>query len=187
MRRKRNNELAPQPTADGAEVLDRTDSTNILKVAFELGLKRLDSQANRLESIRGRAITLTSLVLAATGLLLKEVLVAGPKHGWVAHEVWPTSIAGGLTAAALLVGVRLAWASGHWDFAFSSSTIIEGWVDHEQPATLAEMHRDLALQCETNVEANEKRLDRLYSYANVELVLFVLALGCWAWAMIATR
>lgn len=159
----------------------------ILKLAFELGTKRLDTQAARLEILRTRTVTLTSLILGAAGLLIKESITGGAKGGWAVHELIPALVAGTFTTVGLILGVWLAWPTGDWKLAFSAQTIIEGYVDHEVAATVDETHRNLAMLCDENANFNEKRLSHLYFVTSIQLASFALALGGWTWALIATR
>lgn len=70
-----------------------------------------------------------------------------------------------------------------WDFAVSTTALIRDYVEAEQPATLTEMRRDVALHLEAAYDTNAKMLEVLWLALQVASVAVVVEVFAWVAAL----
>lgn len=143
------------------------------RLAFVYGeaVRGLVQQQGQLESLHARAGTLIFATSFASSLLGGRALTDGlGPWDWV--------------AIALLFGIGaftviLLWPYYNFFFRFDARDLLETYVDADPPATLAEMHRRLALRAEDDRERNGRIIRRLREALQVALVLLLAEILAW--------
>jgi hypothetical protein len=159
--------------AAGASSLDTDDA----RLAFVYGeaVRGLVQQQGQLESLHARAGTLIFATSFASSLLGGRALADGlGTWDWV--------------AIALLFGIGaltviLLWPYYNFFFRFDARDLLADYVDANPPATLADMHRRLALRVEDDRERNGRILRRLREALQVALVLLLAEILAWLFSI----
>jgi hypothetical protein len=136
------------------------------------GVRALDDQQSVVESIRVRAGILLSAASVATSFL------AGVAVGRKGLSFW------GWLATTCFVGVgvlsfMILWPKREWTFRANIKKLVRDYVDGDAPASLAEMHRDLALHMENWAEANSWKMRWLFIYFQVAVLLLGFEVVLW--------
>lgn len=93
-------------------------------------------------------------------------------------------------AIALLFGlgvliVFMLWPFHRYKFRFDPAELLSVYVDSDGPASLARMHRELALRIEVDRADNWRVIQRLRVALQIALILFLLEIGAWLLAITA--
>lgn len=134
-------------------------------------LRALSQQQSLLESIRSRTATLISAAAISTSFLGGVAFDDGDvgKAGVVAVALF--GLASGLYVWILLPRPGWKWAN-------TPQQLVDDYVEAENPCSIDDMHRDLALHLGENHGENKKKLNRLmaqYSLASVFLAAEIVA------------
>jgi hypothetical protein len=130
-----------------------------------------------LDALRTRTgILLTAIALSSTFLGAQAIDSQGLSvWSWLA--IGSFALSGGLALAVL-------WPVGGWHFSSDAGVIIDGYIDAQEPASIDEMHVELARFNQARWEQNGKMLDQLFSFFRwsalalvAELVFWLIALG----------
>jgi hypothetical protein len=147
------------------------------RLAFVYGeaVRGLVQQQGQLESLHARAGTLIFATSFASSLLGSRALADG-LGGWD----W--------VAIALLLGIGaltvvLLWPYYNFFFRFDARDLLATYVDADPPATLAQMHRRLALRIEDDRERNGRIIRRLREALQVALVLLLFETLAWLFSI----
>ena len=142
-----------------------------LAFIYQESLRGLLQQQSAVESLRNRAGTLIFAASFASSLLGSKALADGvDPWDWLAI-VMLFGI-GALT-------VLLLWPYYAMTFRTDPKAMLERYVDADNPATMAQMHRDLALQIEADRHANGSVVRRMRETFEVALVLLLLNILAW--------
>ena len=160
------------------------DHLEIHKIAFEQGLKGLESQDSDLSAIRQRATAVVSVSGLAGTLFGSEALkVPSGKLLWLqlgAYE-W-------LALTFLIISVfctfQILRPRNGWKFHFSPSLIVDQFAKGEKATNLSTTYRVLSKFAEINHNNNSKLLNPLYIWLNISLIAVVLQIMLW---MLAVR
>jgi len=136
------------------------------------------AQEANLDELRGRSgivLTVSAAVMAfvANGILGSQKPV--DVFVWVAVAAF---------AACFCASVAVLLPGGRWGFEMNAKTLLTGYVEGDNPATMAEIHRSLAWYLADAAEVNRNNLVRLYrvfAFAGVLLVVEVGALVVALW------
>ena len=140
-------------------------------VVFDEARRSLDRQASSLDGVRGRAGTLVaaaSLVTSFTGSTA-DLSRAGPS----------LLAALGAYLGVVVLAVVIMWPLRDWRLGPDTKRVLEDYIDREDYASLAELHRSLALHMHAWYERNQPRLNirlRLFSVSCILLLVEVVAL-----------
>ncbi len=77
------------------------------------------------------------------------------------------------------LSVVLLWPYYNFFFRFDARDLLSTYVDADPPASLAEMHRRLALRIEADRERNGRIIRRLREALQLALVLLILEILAW--------
>ncbi|WP_129643154.1 hypothetical protein [Peristeroidobacter agariperforans] len=93
-------------------------------------------------------------------------------------------------AIALLFGlgvliVFMLWPFHRYKFRFDPAELLSTYVDRDAPASLARMHRELALRMEADRADNWRVIQRLRVALQIALILFLLEIAAWLLAIAA--
>jgi hypothetical protein len=143
------------------------------RLALEEARASVAEQSRSVEAVRGRAGTLLATGCVVAGLLAGRVFASG---GGVNVHI---GIAGWVGGAAATVGficvlsitTIIWWPWGGWIFVRSASTLVHRYIEIQEPASLDEMNRALALHIEDHYTKNNHKLN---------LMLQGFAIGCLA-------
>lgn len=150
------------------------DSTHGL--AYEEALRGVVQQQTVLTDVRGRAATLLGVASISTSFLGGISLQDQKPTGWSWLAVGAFVVVGLLTIWILL-------PRRGWTFRMSARKLIKDYVEADQPASLPEMYRDLALHLEHHFENNEKRLTHLFWRLRVASALLVGEIVVWLFVL----
>jgi hypothetical protein len=146
------------------------DETEAL--AYSESLRPITQQQAVLDDLRSRAGLLFSATSIATAFLAGVAL----RTQGMKPESWIATIC--FVGVGLLV-LRVLWPQAGWIFQLSARVLIESYVEGDHPATLPEMHRELALHMENHYETNKAKLDRLFWFYQAASVLLILEIVAW--------
>jgi hypothetical protein len=142
-----------------------------LALIYQESLRGLLQQQSAVESLRNRAGTLIFAASFASSLLGSKALADGvDPWDWVAI-VMLFGI-GALT-------VVLLWPYYAMTFRFDPQLMLDRYIDDDNPATMTQMHRELALQIESDRQANGRVVRRMRETFEVALVLLLLNILAW--------
>ena len=146
------------------------------KLAYEEGKKAVADQSATLKETRDRVGTLVSAAAVVAGLAAALAFNSGRTTrlgGW--GVVATVAAATGFGAIAL--SAVMIWRPFPGTFALDAGMIVGSYVEGDPPATLAEIHRELALHLGTHSQYNRDLLDRRLTWFVVALQAFLLEIG----------
>lgn len=132
------------------------------QLVYETAKSRIEAQERDVDEMRSRTAAVFTLGIAITTFL----------GGFVLDRRSPGVLA---IVGIILFGVvgillgAVLWPT-KWKFRLSARTLIDGWVEGDNPATPEELARELALQLDDNAVSNQTKLDRRW-------LAFQIALG----------
>ena len=146
------------------------------KVAFEEGGRALDAQERAVNELRSRAGVLLAAAAITTSFFGARVFPdeALTFAGWCAVAAFVLVAATALT---------VLWPWRDWEFNASPTDLIATYIETECPATLAEIHRDMALHRSASYTGNAHLLGKLYWAFRVGLVLVAVEVSAWVVAL----
>lgn len=124
-------------------------------IAFDEASYAVRRQEAALDDLRSR----TGILFAAASLVASFLGGAALSDRAL---MWPGI---GAIAAFVVVGVLaliVLWPRGGWTFSLDPATLMEDYIQADPPATVPEMHRELALHRGKHFAKNQTMLDRLY-------------------------
>jgi hypothetical protein len=143
------------------------------RLAFIYGeaLRGLLQQQAAIESLHARAGTLIFAASFASSLLGSRALIAGvPIWNWIAI---------GLLFAIGALAVVMLWPYYNLSFRFDTADLLERYVDVPRPASMAEIHRSLALQVKADWARNGRIVRRIREAFQLALVLLLFMILAW--------
>jgi hypothetical protein len=165
-------EQAPKSSAGEVAV----DEDPRLAFVYHESLRGLLQQQAAVESLHNRAATLIFATAFASSLLGGRALADGLSGAWE----W---LAVALLFAVGALVVVVLWPYYNLSFRFDAQRLLDDYVDRESPATMSEMHRSLALRIKADWQANGRIVRRMREAFEVALVLLLLDLLAWLFAV----
>lgn len=147
------------------------------KLAYEEGKKAVAEQSATLKETRDRAGTLVSAAGVIAGL---GATLAFNNNGRTAGlTTWGTmaTIAAVLGFAVTSLSAVMIWRPFPGTFALDAGTIVGSYVEGDPPASLAEIHRELALHLGTHSAYDRDLLELRLTWFVVGLVAFLVEIG----------
>jgi hypothetical protein len=132
----------------------------------------LEQQQSILDGLRSRAGAVFATSSVSTSFLAGLTL----KNSGLDEVAW-SAIGCFLTVGLLSVAVLWPWYG--WIFSLSPRILLVDYVEADPPASLEEMHRDLALYAEAHYDFNQVRLQRLVWAFQAAVGLLVLEVVLW--------
>ena len=157
-------------TADD-EIPLRADAEPRSAFVYQEALRGLLQQQAAVESLHARAATLIFAASFVSSLLGARALEDGVgAWDWTALGLL-VSIGG--------VAVFLLWPYYNLTFRFDPEDLLARYVDVPEPASMAEMHRELALQIKADWVRNGRIVRRLREAMQVALILLLAEIVVW--------
>src|SRR5262245_30944512 len=152
----------------------RDDDTRMALI-YQEAVRGLLQQQAAVESLHARAATLIFAASFASSLLGSNALGDGvDAWDWVAL---------GLLLCIGVLAVFALWPYYSFTFRFDPEDLLRDYVDTDRPASMADMHRDLALRAERDRRANGPLVRRIRIALEVALVLLVLEMLAWLFSI----
>ena len=149
-----------------------TDLSGAYEVAFDEAVRAVSQQHDALGELRGRTGTLIAATAIATSLLGGLTVQSDS----VSPLTW---VALGAFMAVGVMAVVILWPYEGWRFSTDAHDLIDTYVEADSPATLAEIHRDLAIHIQDDFIGNGHQLDRLYRLFRLASIFLVIELVIW--------
>ena len=146
------------------------------RLAFDEGGRALDAQERSVNELRSRAGVLLAAAAITTSFFGSRIIGRGDPTlaGWCAIAAFA------LVAAAVLI---VLWPWRDWEFNANPVELIATYVETASPATLAEVHRDLALHRSASWTSNARFVGRLHLALRVGLILVAVEVCAWVVAL----
>jgi hypothetical protein len=149
------------------------------KLALDEAIRALEGQRASLDELRARA-----------GILLSAALLIGALLGGPAAE--RSSLSYVLAAAVFLVlsvalSLLVLRPSGGWRFNVGTRALLRDYIESDQPATLAELHRSLAWFLDDDYGENQRKLKWLYRTFSAASILVAGETIMWLVAIVQPR
>jgi hypothetical protein len=144
-----------------------------LAFVYQEAIQGLEQQQAGLESLHNRAATLVFAASFASSLLGSRALANG-------LGAWDWTAVALLLAIGVLT-VILLWPYYNLTFRFDPEDLLENYVDN--PVSMGEMHRALALRAKADWRSNGQIVHRLRQTFQVALVLLVFEILAWMFSI----
>jgi hypothetical protein len=142
-------------------------------LAYNESVRALGQQESVLDALRSRTgILLTAISITATFLGSRALDAPGGISVWS----W---VALGFFAGAGGCALAVLWPRDDWFFAANPTRLLDDYVGGDDPATLDEMHDELARHNRSDWEKNAARLGKLFSLFRLAALLLVVQVGFW--------
>lgn len=142
-------------------------------LAYKESVRALGQQESVLDALRSRTgILLTAISITATFLGARALDAPGGISTWSWVAIGFFAGAGGCALAVL-------WPRDDWRFAANPTRILDDYIEGDDPATLDEMHDELARHNRSDWERNAARLGKLFSLFRLAALLLVVQVGFW--------
>ena len=159
-----------EPTSAGAAIGDPR-----LAFVYREAVRGLTHQQGVVENLNTRAGNLIFATAFATSLLGGRALSDGlGAWEWIA------------VLLLLVIGVLIAymlWPFYNYTFRFDPEDLLQQYVDGGSPTTMSEIHRALALRIKRDMADNWRVIQRIRMALQVSLVLLVLEIAAWLFAV----
>jgi uncharacterized membrane protein len=152
-----------------------TENDPRLALVYQESLRGLQQQQAAVESLHNRAGTLIFASSFASSLLGGRALADG-------LGAWDWLAVGLLLGIGALT-VVLLWPYYNLSFRFDAQDLLDTYVDSEAPATMARMHRDLALRIKADWQRNGRIVRRMREAFQLALILLLLNILAWLFSI----
>jgi hypothetical protein len=146
------------------------------KLAYEEGKLAVADQASTLKETRDRVGTLVSAAAVVAGLAAALTFNSGRTSRLSGWGVLAT-VASAVGFAAIALAAVMIWRPFPGTFTLDAGTLVGSYVEGDPPASLAEIHRELALHLGTHSAYNRDLLDRRLTWFVVALLAFLVEIG----------
>ena len=146
------------------------------KLAYEEGEKAVAEQGETLTDTRDRVGTLVSAAAVVAGLaaaLAFDSARATRLGGWGGLA----TVAATFGFGAIALSAVMIWRPFPGTFSLDSGMIVGSYLEGDPPASLAEIHRELALHLGTHSQYNRDLLERRLTWFVVALQAFLVEIG----------
>jgi hypothetical protein len=138
---------------------------------YQEALRGLLQQQAAVESLHARAATLIFAASFASSLLGARALADGlSAWDWIALA---------LLVALGALAVLMLWPYYNLTFRFDPEALLARYVDVPEPVSMAQMHRELALQIKADWQQNGRIVRRLREALQLALILLLLEIVAW--------
>jgi hypothetical protein len=150
---------------------ERADQDPRLELIYQEAKRGLVQQQAIIESLLNRAGILIFAASFSNSLLGSRALDDGlGPWDWVA-------LASLLALGAL--AVMVLWPYYNFWFRFDPQDLLDAYIDVSAPATMAAMHRDLALRIRSDMERNARLLTRMREACQLGLIVLLVNILAW--------
>lgn len=158
-------------TSDESRADHGRDADTRLAFVYQEAVRGLVHQQGVVESLNTRAGNLIFAIAFATSLLGTRAL--GDGLGF-----WDWAALGMLFLVGALI-VFMLWPYYNYTFRFDPEELLARYVDREPPASLAQMHRELALRINRDMASNWRIIQRIRVALQLALILILLEIAAW--------
>lgn len=159
-------------TSEASRAGDRRDADDArLAFVYQEAVRGLVHQQGVVESLNTRSGNLIFATAFATSLLGTRALADG-----LGFWDWAALV------MLLLVGaliVFMLWPYYNYTFRFDPEELLARYVEREPPASLAQMHRELALRINRDMASNWRIIQRIRVALQLALILILLEIAAW--------
>lgn len=142
-----------------------------LAFVYQEAVRGLQHQQHVVESLNTRGGNLIFATAFATSLLGTRSLSDGiGLWDWIALSL--------LFLVGTLI-VLMLWPYYNFTFRFDPKDLLTHFVDRNPPATMSEMHRDLALRIKTDMANNWRIIQRIRVTLQLSLIMLLLEILAW--------
>ena len=159
-------------TIHGVAVASAPNEDAQRTLVYEESQRALDQQQAALDNLRTRTGILIAAAAVASSFLGGQALRNEAFTAWS----WLAIAALAVVGIASII-VLLPW--GEWVFSNKVDTLLAGYVEDEEPATIDEMHTRLARYNQGHRDKNQRKLDWLYLGFRIASGAFVLEVTFW--------
>lgn len=142
------------------------------ELAFVEGRRTLDKQAAALQETRDRVGTLVSAAAVVAGLgtslLFNDANRLGRLNWWGTLAILGAGVAFGI----MVLGAVIIWRPLKGGFVLSSETLIGGYLEAADPASVTEIHREVAIHLGRNAVRNRDAIERRLRWFSASLYAF---------------
>lgn len=142
-----------------------------LALAYQEGERSIDDQARTLESLRARGATLFSAA-GVIGGFLAGLALNKTSTALLSGLGWVGVIVGGAAFLVVAVATVAIWWPATMQIRLDPGRLIVDYIESEPPATLADIHREIALWRHQQINTNSQVLDRRVKLLLVALMAF---------------
>ena len=117
-----------------------------------------------------------------SGLLLSGAAIATSFLGQASLERGTTLVTWLAIGLFLLLGaavISILWPTDDWEYSVRPEPLIANYVEHPEPLSLAEIHRDLALHMDQSYLRNRGQLLRLVWLFRAASILLIVEVVAW--------
>ena len=151
------------------------DAEATYALAFDEAGRALDGQERSVNELRSRAG-----VLIAAAAITTSFFGARAVTDDLSAAVWCAMVAfAGVGATVLFV----LWPRSDWQFSASATDLIATYIETDEPASLPQIHRDLALHRSASYDRNARQLRVLFAAFRMGLVLLLGEVAAWMIAL----
>src|SRR5262249_44878280 len=161
-----------RPVTDGSNGADDNARSAFV---YQEALRGLVQQQAAVESLHARAGTLIFAASFASSLLGSRALENG-----VGAWDW---LAPGLLVAIGRLAVLMLWPYYNLTFRLDPEDLLARCLDTAEPKSMAEMHRELALQLKNDWRQNGRVVRRLREALQIALILLLLEIVAWLFSI----
>lgn len=146
------------------------------RLVYEESTRAIQQQQASLDNLRAR----TGLLLAAASI--SSSFLGGQALSGEGLTPWSWFAIGALAAVGLCT-ILVLLPRRNWFFSNDVQTLLNGYVNHEHPATLDEMHVAIATYNQEHWTANQKTLNKLFAFFRVACAALVIEVAFWLVAL----
>jgi hypothetical protein len=148
-----------------------TDDDKRLAFVYQEAVRGLQHQQYVVESLNTRGGNLIFATAFATSLLGTQSLSNGVGLlDWIAVSLL-------FVVGALIVFIL--WPYYNLTFRFDPEHLLRSYVDRDEPATMSEMHRALALRIKTDMANNWRIIQRIRVALQMALIVLLFEIVAW--------
>lgn len=158
-----------------------TEGDPRLRLVWEESFRAVERQHDGLDGLHSRAAALLGAASIAAGFLGATALGEAQKF---TAAMWVGA------GAFAVIGVLAAWIllpRKGWKFHRQAEVLMSGYIDHETPADIDEMHRELAKHLESDYKANDGKLTWLYWWLSVSCLALAVEILAFLWDLRGRR
>jgi hypothetical protein len=147
------------------------------ELAFLEGRRALEEQGDTLKDARDRAGTVVSAAAVVAGLGGALAFNNADRLGRLTAWGDAAAVVAAIAFAGITFAAAMIWRPFAGGFSLDAQVLVGDYAEGDPPASLAEIHRELAVPMGRNSERNLGELERRLWWFNIALFAFVVEVG----------